>query len=166
MGRKTGKDEAEAGTLEPPEADDRRQVFGPAEQDPASAPVRRTSMASAASNGQGITRMIFYFIWNSKMDRVKREVMFKTHDKGGKGEPDIATILRGIFVCHCVRNTLRAEDESHAGFLMARFFLLPTNRLVVGKKETSTLGCRKMIHSLLRDYAALDGSDDDSDDEI
>ncbi|KAJ1190251.1 hypothetical protein NDU88_006989 [Pleurodeles waltl] len=38
------------------------------------------------------------------------------------------------------------------------------NRLVVGKKETSTLGCQKMIHSLMRDYAALDGSDDDSDD--
>ncbi|KAJ1217968.1 hypothetical protein NDU88_005555 [Pleurodeles waltl] len=72
--------------------------------------------------------MIFYFIWNSKMDRVKREVMFKTHDKGGKGVPDIATILRGTFVCHCVRNTLRAKDESHAGFLMARFFLLPTWR--------------------------------------
>ncbi|KAJ1166929.1 hypothetical protein NDU88_007323 [Pleurodeles waltl] len=176
---------------------------------------------------KAITRMIFYFIWNSKMDRVKREVMFKTHDKGGKGVLDIATILRGTFVCHYVRNTLRAKDESHAGFLMARFFSVtdveatwlgrmgqrsplqlgnpmvlqrsgevhqgarsggtspdavdskdhpPTdpcegrqrtnrNRLVVGKKETSTLVCRKMIHSLLRDYAALDGSDDDSDDE-
>ncbi|KAJ1112558.1 hypothetical protein NDU88_000820 [Pleurodeles waltl] len=77
---------------------------------------------------KAIMRMIFYFIWNSKMDRVKREVMFKTHDKGGNGVPDIATILRGTFVCHCVRNTLRAKDESHAGFLMARFFLLPTWR--------------------------------------
>ncbi|KAJ1169320.1 hypothetical protein NDU88_001213 [Pleurodeles waltl] len=72
--------------------------------------------------------MIFYFIWKSKMDRVKREVMFKTHDKGGKGVPDITTILRGTFVCHCARNTLRSEDESHVGFLMARFFLLPTWR--------------------------------------
>ncbi|KAJ1144822.1 hypothetical protein NDU88_011116 [Pleurodeles waltl] len=36
------------------------------------------------------------------------------------------------------------------------------NHLVVGKKETSTLGCRKMIHSLLHDYTAMDGSDDDS----
>ncbi|KAJ1193109.1 hypothetical protein NDU88_002414 [Pleurodeles waltl] len=75
---------------------------------------------------KAITRMIFYFIWNSKMDRVKREVMFKTHDRGGKGVADIASILRGTFVCHCVRNTLRSEDESHVGFLMARFFLLPT----------------------------------------
>ncbi|KAJ1090606.1 hypothetical protein NDU88_003736 [Pleurodeles waltl] len=39
------------------------------------------------------------------------------------------------------------------------------NHLGVGKNETSTLDCQKMIHSLLRDYAALDGSDDDSDSE-
>ncbi|KAJ1117569.1 hypothetical protein NDU88_005767 [Pleurodeles waltl] len=77
---------------------------------------------------KAITRMIFYFTWNSKMDRVKREEMFKTHDKGGQGVPDIATILRGTFVCHCVRNTLRSEDESRFGFLMARFFLLSTWR--------------------------------------
>ncbi|KAJ1151246.1 hypothetical protein NDU88_004030 [Pleurodeles waltl] len=46
---------------------------------------------------KAITRMIFYFIWNAKMERVKREVMLKTHDKGGKGVPDITTILRGTF---------------------------------------------------------------------
>ncbi|KAJ1186601.1 hypothetical protein NDU88_003382 [Pleurodeles waltl] len=39
--------------------------------------------------------------------------------------------------------------------------LFSRNRLVVGKKETSTLGCRKMIQGLLHDYAALDGSDSD-----
>ncbi|KAJ1099265.1 hypothetical protein NDU88_004368 [Pleurodeles waltl] len=52
MGQKTVEDEAEAGTLEPPEADDRREVFGPAERDPASAPVHRTNVASATLNGQ------------------------------------------------------------------------------------------------------------------
>ncbi|KAJ1185214.1 hypothetical protein NDU88_002008 [Pleurodeles waltl] len=72
--------------------------------------------------------MIVYFIWNSKMVRVKREVMFKTHNKGGKGVPEIATILRVTFICYCVRNTLRSEDESHVGFLMACFFLLPSWR--------------------------------------
>ncbi|KAJ1214462.1 hypothetical protein NDU88_002081 [Pleurodeles waltl] len=86
---------------------------------------------------KAITRMIFYFIWNSKMDRVKREVMFKTHDKGGKGVPDIATILRGTFVCHCVRNTLRAKDESHAGFLMARFFCYRRGGDLVGQNGTA-----------------------------
>ncbi|KAJ1214892.1 hypothetical protein NDU88_002503 [Pleurodeles waltl] len=39
------------------------------------------------------------------------------------------------------------------------------NGLVVGKKETSILACWKMIHSLLHDYAALDGSDEESEDD-
>ena len=42
--------------------------------------------------------------------------------------------------------------------------LFSRNRLVVGKKETSSLACRKMIHSLLHGYAVLDGSDSDKDD--
>ncbi|KAJ1217957.1 hypothetical protein NDU88_005544 [Pleurodeles waltl] len=88
---------------------------------------------------KAITRMIFYFIWNSKMDRVKREVMFKTHDKGGKGVPNITTILTGTFVCHCMRNTLRSEDESHVGFLMERFFLLPTWRRLGWAEWESTV---------------------------
>ncbi|KAJ1169347.1 hypothetical protein NDU88_001240 [Pleurodeles waltl] len=77
---------------------------------------------------KAIRRMIFYFIWNSKMDRVKREVMFKTDDKGGKALLDITIILRETFICYCMRNTLRTEDENHVGFLMARFFLMPTWR--------------------------------------
>ncbi|KAJ1149773.1 hypothetical protein NDU88_002578 [Pleurodeles waltl] len=83
--------------------------------------------------------MIFYFIWNSKMDRVKREVMLKTHDKGAKGVSDIATIMRGTVVCHCVRNTLKSEDESLVGFLMARFFLLPMWRRLVGAEWESAV---------------------------
>ncbi|KAJ1182770.1 hypothetical protein NDU88_007951 [Pleurodeles waltl] len=50
---KTGEDEAGAGTVEPLEADDRREVFGHVEGDHASAPVCPTSVASALSNGQG-----------------------------------------------------------------------------------------------------------------
>ncbi|KAJ1151243.1 hypothetical protein NDU88_004027 [Pleurodeles waltl] len=126
MGRKTGKDKSEAVILEPPEADNRTEVFGPAERDPASDPVRHASVVSAASDSQGHHENdLLYFIWNSKMDRVMGEVMFKTHNKGGKGVPDITTILMGSFVCHCVRNTLRKEDESNVGFLLPCFFLLP-----------------------------------------
>ncbi|KAJ1217839.1 hypothetical protein NDU88_005426 [Pleurodeles waltl] len=51
MGRKTGEDETEALTLEPLDADNRREVFGPVEREPTSAPVRCTSVVSAASNG-------------------------------------------------------------------------------------------------------------------
>ncbi|KAJ1197973.1 hypothetical protein NDU88_001817 [Pleurodeles waltl] len=72
--------------------------------------------------------MIFYFILNSKMDKVKEDLMFKTHNKRVKGVLAIATIVQGIFMCHCVQNTLRIKDESHVGFLMESFFLLPTWR--------------------------------------
>ncbi|KAJ1169977.1 hypothetical protein NDU88_001858 [Pleurodeles waltl] len=53
MELKTGEDKVEAGTLEPPEAVDQREVFGAVEQDPTSAPAHRTSVTCAATNGQG-----------------------------------------------------------------------------------------------------------------
>ncbi|KAJ1218437.1 hypothetical protein NDU88_006017 [Pleurodeles waltl] len=106
-----GKDEKEARTLEPLEADDQSEVFGPVERDPASVPVHCSNMASAALNPKAITRMIFFFIWNSKMN------------KGGKGVRDVTTILRGIYMCHCMNCPLRTKDESHFGFLMTCFSL-------------------------------------------
>ncbi|KAJ1115365.1 hypothetical protein NDU88_003589 [Pleurodeles waltl] len=120
MGRKTGEDNAEAGTLEHPEADDRREVFVPVLRNKTLLVLQYVTQVWPVQPqaAKAITRNIFYFIWNSKMDRVKREVMFKNHDKGGKGAHDIATTLRRTYVCHCVQNTLMTEDESHVGFLM------------------------------------------------
>ncbi|KAM4019390.1 LOW QUALITY PROTEIN: uncharacterized protein ACNLHF_000095 [Anomaloglossus baeobatrachus] len=72
----------------------------------------------------GLTRTVFRFVWGSKMDRVKRSIMYKDPRKGGKGVPDIPTLLRSSFVCDCVRRTLRVKRGS-AGGSMSRFFLLP-----------------------------------------
>ncbi|KAJ1129551.1 hypothetical protein NDU88_007919 [Pleurodeles waltl] len=118
MGRKAGEDKGDAGTLEPSEADDQREVFGPMERDPASALVCCSSVASAALNGQGHHKIDLLLHLELQDGYSEEKVMFKTHDKGGKGVPDIATILRGTFVCHCLQNSLRTEDESHVGFLM------------------------------------------------
>ncbi|KAM4705112.1 LOW QUALITY PROTEIN: uncharacterized protein WCC33_009972 [Rhinophrynus dorsalis] len=74
---------------------------------------------------RAITRAVFHFIWGSKMDRVKREVMYKEPYKGAKGVPDIPTMLRAFFVCNCVRRTLRESDQGSARNAMSRFFLLP-----------------------------------------
>ncbi|KAM4772404.1 uncharacterized protein WCC33_004109 [Rhinophrynus dorsalis] len=74
---------------------------------------------------RAITRAVFLFIWGSKMDRVKRAVMYKEPHKGGKGVPDIPTMLRAFFVCNCVRRTLRESDQGSAGNAMSHFFLLP-----------------------------------------
>ncbi|KAM4770980.1 uncharacterized protein WCC33_002770 [Rhinophrynus dorsalis] len=74
---------------------------------------------------RAITRAVFHFIWGSKMDRVKRAVMYKEPRKGRKGVPDIPTMLQAFFVCNCVRRTLRESDQGSAGNAMSRFFLLP-----------------------------------------
>ncbi|KAJ1124074.1 hypothetical protein NDU88_002537 [Pleurodeles waltl] len=77
----------------------------------------------------------------------------------------LRTLGLGVFFCDVV--TAMYRDTSSTALVNGwKTDPLPVlNHLVVGKKETSTLGFRKMIHSLLRDYAALDGSDDDSDDD-
>ncbi|XP_040211179.1 uncharacterized protein LOC120941673 [Rana temporaria] len=74
---------------------------------------------------KAITRAVFHFIWDSKMDRVKRTVMFKEPLKGGKGVPDIAILLRVFFACNCIRRTLVDRTVDSGGNSMSRFFLLP-----------------------------------------
>ncbi|KAM4019389.1 LOW QUALITY PROTEIN: uncharacterized protein ACNLHF_000094 [Anomaloglossus baeobatrachus] len=61
---------------------------------------------------RAITRTVFRFVWGSKMDRVKRTIMYKDPRKGGKGVPDIPTLLRSSFVCDCVRRSLRVKRGS------------------------------------------------------
>eukprot|EP00079_Xenopus_tropicalis_P029462 XP_012824861.1 PREDICTED: uncharacterized protein LOC105948215 isoform X1 [Xenopus tropicalis] len=74
---------------------------------------------------RAITRAVFHFIWGSKMDRVKRSVMYKAPCKGGKGVPDIPTLLRSFFVCNCIRQTITGKEKDSVGSSMSRFFLLP-----------------------------------------
>lgn len=74
---------------------------------------------------QAITRAVFHFIWGSKMDRVKRTTMYKDQLKGGRGVPDIPTLLRSFFACEAVRRTLMKTDNGSAGRSMSRFYLLP-----------------------------------------
>ncbi|XP_002935172.2 uncharacterized protein LOC100495801 [Xenopus tropicalis] len=72
-----------------------------------------------------ITRAVFNFIWGSKMDRVKRSVMYKAPCKGGKGVPDIPNLLRSFFVCNCIRQMIMGKEKDSVGSSMSRFFLLP-----------------------------------------
>lgn len=48
---------------------------------------------------QAITKT-FCFIWGPKMDRLKWTIMYK--EKGGKGIPDIPTLLQASIVCNTV----------------------------------------------------------------
>ena len=40
-----------------------------------------------------LDRAIFYFLWGSKWERLRRDIMKKTKDKGGKGVPDLHLFL-------------------------------------------------------------------------
>ncbi|XP_041429344.1 uncharacterized protein LOC121397172 [Xenopus laevis] len=87
---------------------------------------------------RAITRAVFHFIWGSKMDRVKRSVMYKEPRKGGKGVLDIPTLLRSFFVCNCIRQTITCKDKDSAGSSMSRFFLLPLWRVLGWDKWDSS----------------------------
>ncbi|KAM9311824.1 uncharacterized protein PAF06_009687 [Gastrophryne carolinensis] len=71
-----------------------------------------------------IAKAVFYFIWGSKMDRVKRTKLCKEPRKGGKGVPDIPTMLMVAFASTCVQRTARNSEPASAGHAMSRFFLL------------------------------------------
>ncbi|KAJ1169370.1 hypothetical protein NDU88_001263 [Pleurodeles waltl] len=93
-----------------------------------------------ANVARAVNSMVFHFVWQSKMDRVKRTVMHKEHRKGGKAVPDIPTILRAFFVCGCVRITLTNENKDHSAYKVFRFFLLPVwRRLGWDKWENATM---------------------------
>ncbi|XP_075054105.1 uncharacterized protein LOC142140150 [Mixophyes fleayi] len=66
-----------------------------------------------------ITRTVFHFIWGSKMDRVKRSVMYKDPLIGR-----VPTMLWAFFVCNCICRTLLEKNICSAGKSMSRFFLL------------------------------------------
>ncbi|KAM4695267.1 LOW QUALITY PROTEIN: uncharacterized protein O3C94_005624 [Discoglossus pictus] len=85
------------------------------------------------SVGRAISKAVFYFIWGSKMDRVKRTVLCKEPLKGGKGVPDIPTMLRIFFACNCVRRTLRDCDQGSAGGYVPFFLATPLERVWLGQ---------------------------------
>ncbi|KAM4012230.1 LOW QUALITY PROTEIN: uncharacterized protein ACNLHF_001170 [Anomaloglossus baeobatrachus] len=81
---------------------------------------------------RAITRTVFRFVWGSKMDRVKRTIMYKDPRKGGKGVPDIPTLLRSSFVCDCVRRSLRVKRGS-AGIHVSLLPAPPLEKVRLGQ---------------------------------
>ena len=45
-----------------------------------------------------LDRAIFYFLWGSKWEHVRREVVKRTSLKGGRGVPEVGTVLMCKFV--------------------------------------------------------------------
>ncbi|XP_078412405.1 uncharacterized protein LOC144689141 [Cetorhinus maximus] len=80
------------------------------------------------SCAMAITRAIFRFIWRSKMDRVRRDAMYKPLDKGGKNVPNIALILMATFVCGCIKRCVDPQYANTKCHYVLRFYLSPVLR--------------------------------------
>ena len=81
-----------------------------------------------------LERAIFYFIWGSKWERLRREVMKKPKEKGGKGVPDLFLFFGSLYTTlHITHATAPSRHKTTAmakfwmGSYLARIKLLPIN---------------------------------------
>ncbi|XP_055770772.1 uncharacterized protein LOC129846978 [Salvelinus fontinalis] len=78
-----------------------------------------------------LERMLFYFLWGSKWERLRREVVKRPRSKGGKGLPDLYLFLGSRYTAlHLTLATSPANNKTQA---LARFWLgsyLRTLRLI------------------------------------
>lgn len=69
-----------------------------------------------------LERAIFYFLWGSKWERVKREVMKRPKEKGGKGVPDLYLFLGSLYTTlHFKAATAPSRNPKTAA--MTRFWM-------------------------------------------
>ncbi|KAJ8355290.1 hypothetical protein AAFF_G00073710, partial [Aldrovandia affinis] len=53
-----------------------------------------------------VARMAFRFVWGSKMERLGRTTLMKEEEKGGRGVPDITSVILAQGLAALVQNTL------------------------------------------------------------
>ena len=59
-----------------------------------------------------LERAIFYFVWGSKWERLRREVMKKPKEKGGKGVPDLYLFFGSLYTTlHLTHATAPSRDN-------------------------------------------------------
>uniref|UniRef100_A0AAV2KHX4 Reverse transcriptase zinc-binding domain-containing protein n=1 Tax=Knipowitschia caucasica TaxID=637954 RepID=A0AAV2KHX4_KNICA len=69
-----------------------------------------------------LERAVFYFIWGSKWERVRREVLKKPKEKGGKGVPDLPLFLGARFTAlHLALATSPSRNPKTTAF--TRFWM-------------------------------------------
>ncbi|XP_061683673.1 uncharacterized protein LOC133504940 [Syngnathoides biaculeatus] len=69
-----------------------------------------------------LDRAIFYFLWGSKWERLRREVVKKTKEKGGKGVPDFQIFLGSRYTSLHLRSALGPSSIPKCQ-AMARFWM-------------------------------------------
>ncbi|XP_056298028.1 uncharacterized protein LOC130211313 [Pseudoliparis swirei] len=69
-----------------------------------------------------LERAIFYFLWGSKWERLRRSEMKKTKEKGGKGVPDLLLFLGSRYTAlHIMAATAPSRNQKTAD--MTRFWM-------------------------------------------
>ena len=69
-----------------------------------------------------LERAIFYFVWGSKWERLRREVMKKPKEKGGKGVPDLFLFLGSLYTTLHIRYAT-APSSKHKTTVMTRYWM-------------------------------------------
>lgn len=88
-------------------------------------PANRACIAS-------LRKSIFRFMWSSKQEYIKREVMYRPVEKGGKGVPDPETKLNALFLAPFL-NVLTGKKNVLWSYF-AKFWLdFPVQRVIGGR---------------------------------
>lgn len=69
-----------------------------------------------------LDRAVFYFLWGSKWERLKRETMKRAPEHGGKGVPDPHLVLGAQYTALHIRYAI-APSKEHKTSAMARFWM-------------------------------------------
>ena len=59
-----------------------------------------------------LVRAIFQFIWGTKQENLKREIMYKPLEKGGKAVPKVEVKLNALFLTPILNAVLKSSNDS------------------------------------------------------
>ena len=80
-----------------------------------------------------LRRAVFQFLWGSQQERVKREIMYRPDEKGGKSVPELGTKLEALFLTPILNSVLQDKDTSLWAFF-AKFWAGQTISSRLGKR--------------------------------
>ena len=85
-----------------------------------------------------LRRAVFQFLWGSQQERVRREIMYRPKEKGGKAVPELGTKLEALFLTPII-NSVLIDNNPGLWCYFAKFW--------VGQIISSRLGKRLPLDS-------------------
>lgn len=75
-------------------------------------PVFRQGASRIRVTSRKIERMMFTFVWGSQMEQLKHSTLHKAVENGGKGIPDIPSIIRAQEPSNLVNNIHKTDRKA------------------------------------------------------